>query len=72
MKEKDIIKGVGALKDMAENLCKLIEFCEEHNMFPVTPYIEEMQKDCSILTNILSEAFSDMITKKMRFEDDGK
>lgn len=68
MDNLDIVKGVNAMKAMAENLCSMIEFCENNHIDPLLPYIEEMQQNCTILVDIFENAFVDLV----RGEDDGK
>ena len=72
MGETDIIKGVGALKAMAENIRSVIVFCENNNISELMPYINELNSGCSILTDIMGKAFTDLIIEKERLEDDGK
>lgn len=72
MNEVDIIKGVETLKAMAENLKSVIVFCENNNISEMFPFTEQMQNSCSILTDIMEKAFTNMIAEKERLEDDGK
>lgn len=72
MGENDIIKGIGALKSMAENLCSTIDYCKNNNIDEVLPFIEEMQNSCSILTDIFEKSFTSLVSEKERLEDDGK
>ena len=72
MSESDVIKGVSTLKSMAENILSVITFCENNNISELMPYIDELNNGCSILTNIMEKAFSDLIVEKERLEDDGK
>lgn len=72
MSEVDIIKGVETLKAMAENLKSVIVFCENNNISEMLPFIEQMENGCSILTDIMEKAFTNMIVEKERLEDDGK
>ena len=72
MNEVDIIKGVETLKAMAENLKSVIIFCEDSNISEMLPFIEQMENSCSILTDIMEKAFTNMIAEKERLEDDGK
>ena len=72
MSEIDIVKGVQTLKTMAENLRSVITFCENNNITEMLPFIEQMENSCSILTDIMEKAFTNMIADKERLEDDGK
>ena len=72
MSEIDIIKGVNALKSMAQNIGAILDFAETNNLEHILSYIKEAQNGCSILTDIFEKAFTDMITEKERMEDDGK
>lgn len=72
MGETEIIKGIGALKSIAKNLCSVIEYCENNRISEMLPYIDEMQKGCSILTDIMEKSFTELIIEKERFTDDGK
>ena len=72
MSEIDIIKGVNALKSMAQNIGAILDFAEANNLEHILSYIKEAQNGCSMLTNIFEKAFTDMIAEKERMEDDGK
>lgn len=72
MSEIDITKGITALKSMAENLCSTIDYCNANNLDEILPFIEEMQKGCSILTDIFAKSFTNLVIEKERLEDDGK
>ena len=72
MSEIDIIKGVNALKSMAQNIGAILDFVEANNLEHILSYIKEAQNGCSMLTDIFEKAFTDMIAEKERMEDDGK
>ena len=72
MSEVDIIKGINALKSMAQNIGAILDFAEMNNIEHILSYIKEAQNGCSILTDIFEKQFLDMINEKERMEDDGK
>ena len=72
MSEIDIIKGVTALKSIAINANNIIGFINDNRLETLLPYTDEIQKACSILTDIFEEQFTNMIIEKDRMEDDGK
>ena len=72
MSEFDIIKGISALKSIAFNINNILDFINDNRIEVLLPYTDEVQKGCSILTDIFEKAFTDMISEKERMEDDGK
>ncbi len=72
MSENDIIKGITALKSIAINANNIIGVINDNRLETLLPYTDEIQKACSMLTDIFEKAFTDMIAEKERMEDDGK
>lgn len=74
MSENDIFKSVASLKTIAVNIGSMIDYLKDHEdiMSALQPYIDEMNKGCSVLTEIFEKTFTDMIAEKERMEDDGK
>ena len=74
MSENDIFKSVASLKTIAVNIGSMIDYLKDHEdiMSALQPYIDKMNKGCSVLTEIFEKTFTDMIAEKERMEDDGK
>ena len=72
MSENDIIKGINALKSVAQNIGAIIDFAQLNNLEPILPYTREVQNGCAIMTDIFEKQFVDMVAEKERMEDDGK
>ena len=74
MKERNILKGVAILKELAINLRSFIEYIEAQEKEDITTvtFINEMNKCCSILTDIFESEFKNLIIERERMEDDGK
>lgn len=73
MIELNIIKGVNALKGISINLNEILNYIENNKSSEsLLSYVDEIQKGCSLLTDIFEKAFTDMIEEKQRMEDDGK
>ena len=71
MRELSIVRGVNALKGISINMNEILNRIDENNA-DLIPYIEEIHKGCSILTDIFENAFTEMVEEKERMEDDGK
>lgn len=74
MNEKNIVKGISVLKELAMNIRSFMDYNYnkyENNIKTLT-FLDEMNHCCSTLTEIFENEFTNMIEEKERIEDDGK
>lgn len=69
MSRANITKGIETLRELAISLRYVIE---KNNDIALAPPINEMNRCCSVLTDIFENEFINLIDKEERMEDDGK
>ena len=69
MSKIEITKGVEALKELAISLRYIIE--KNNDVALISP-INEINRCCSVLTDIFEKEFINLINEKEILEDDGK
>lgn len=72
MGETDIIKGINALKIIADNLNSIVDYVNYNNDINLLPYLDGIKNSCSELTDIFEKTFTNLIIEKERLDDDGK
>jgi hypothetical protein len=69
MSRTEITKGIETLRELAISLRYIIE---KNNDIVLMPPIDEMNRCCSVLTDIFEKEFINLIEKEERMDDDGK